>query len=254
MRTYISSFFAFALAIGLGACGDSPSTANGTGGAGGAGGTGGVGTGGTGGGTMVSVTGTVASVTAEGEPTPLEGATVAVVGTANTAASDAQGNFSIMAPTGTVMFLVTANGHWGSLFADDVPGQGLMDLEAEVISDALVEGVGAQLGLLTPPSTSKGLVAVAFDDTTVEGGETASIDVNSGTAFIFDAQEDPMIGDTLVMGGGSDVIFIDVDVASEVTAMATNAGDAPCPLEHPSASYAVQAKVLTEIDVACPAQ
>lgn len=243
------------LALNLGACGDSSSAVMGsTRGTGGAGGT--AGSGGTGGsnGMMVSVTGTVAAASDQGEPTLLPGATVAVVGTSNTAVSDAQGNFEIMAPVGTVLFLTTAVGHWGSLFAEEVTAQGQTGLEVEVIPDALVQGVAAELGLLTPPSTANGLVAVAFDDSTVVGGETASIDANHGTTFIFDDQEAPVIDDTLVADGGTDIIFLNVEVTSPVTATATTAGDQPCPPEFPNAVYSVQAKVLTEIDVACPAQ
>ena len=105
-----------------------------------------------------------------------------------------------------------------------------------------------------PGSTANGLVAVGFDSDTVVGGETASIDVTSGTTFVFDDDDAPAIGDTLVPGGGTEVIFIDVEVASSVTATAMTATAQRCPLEIPDAVYPVQAKVLTEIDVACPAQ
>ena len=49
-----------------------------------------------------------------------------------------------------------------------------------------------------------------------------------------------------------DRIFINADVAATVTATTLNAGSQPCPLEYPAASYSVQAKVFTEIEVFCP--
>ena len=155
MRKYAWLFLSIGLTFGLVGCGDSESGGAGSGGS--AGGTGG-------GGTMVTVTGTVtaASIGDEVDP-PVAGATVSIVGTANTATSDAEGNFSIMAPTGTVMFLTTADRNWGSLFAENVPAGGVTGLDVEVIPDALVGEVAAALEATV--NESKGLVAVVFDDT-----------------------------------------------------------------------------------------
>lgn len=255
MRRFVWLIVSVGLTASVVGCGDSGSSGSGgSAGAGGSAGSGGsAGNGGSGGGgTMVTVTGAVTAATLAGGSVPVEGATVSVVGTSNTTTTDAQGNFSVMAPIGTALFLATAAGHWGSLLADDVPPGGLTGLDPEVIPDALVEGVGAQLGLLTPPNPSKGLVAVNFDEDLTVGGESASIDVNEGGSFIFDDDEDPVLGDTLVAGGGSDVIFINVDVAGSVTATATDASDQACSQEFPDVTYPVQAKVLTELDVVCP--
>jgi len=172
-----------------------------------------------------------------------------VVGTSNTATSDAQGDFSIMAPIGTVVFLNTAEGNWGSLFAENVPAGGLTDLDVEVIPDALVGEVAAALEATV--DESKGLVAVVFDDTTTEGGETASISANSELPFVFDA---PVESDTLIANGGSEVLFLNTDVSASVTVTAMSSTMNPCPLEFPGVTYPVQAKVLTEIDVVCPVQ
>ena len=199
---------------------------------------------------MVTVTGTVSAAALVGEPTPVEGATVSVVGTSNTATTDAQGNFSVMAPTGTVMFLNTADGNWGSLFAETVPPGGMSGLDIEVIPDALVDGLAGALGTAADPL--KGIVAVTFDENTAVGGETASISANSDLSFVFNAADDPEESDTLIAGGGSEVIFLNVDVASAVTATATNAAMQPCSPELPDATNPVQAKVLTELYVVCP--
>lgn len=248
MIRFASLLVSVGLAVSLVGCGDSE-----TGGNGGAGGVGG-GTGGTGGGAMVTVSGTVVAVTIDGPSTPVENATVSVLGTSATATTDAQGSFSLETPAGVSIFVGTADGNWGALFAENVPAQGLNDLEIEVIPDELVDGIAAALSLLTPPSTSNGLVGVDFGDGIPVGGETASVDVSTGSAFVFDDQDEPALGDTLIAGGGSEVIFLDVEVSSQVTVTATSADDAPCPLVFPSVTYPVQAKVLTEIPVACPAQ
>ena len=245
MRRYAWLFLSIGLVFSLVGCGDSGTGNGGSGGSAGSGGSGG-------GGTMVAVSGTVSAAALEGNSTPVEGATVNVVGTSNTATTDANGNFSVMAPVGTVMILSTADGSWGSLFAEEVPSEGLSGVEAEVIPDALVDALAGLLG--TAADTSKGLVAVGFPEDTTVGGETASIDVNSELSFIFDAQDDPVEGDTLVADGSDEVVFVNVDVAGAVAATATSADAMPCPLEYPSASYSVQAKVITEIDVICPMQ
>ena len=247
MRNYAWMVLSIGLTFSLIGCGDS---ANGSGGSGGSGsgGTGGSG----GGGAMVAVSGTVSAAALEGNPTPVEGATVSVVGTSNTATTDASGNFSVMAPVGTVLILTTADASWGSLFAEDVPSGGLSGVDAEVIPDALVDALAGLLG--TTADTSKGIVAVTFPEQTAIGGETASIDVSSELSFFFDALDDPVEGDTLVAGGSSELIFINVDVAGAVTATATSADAMACPPEFPGASYSVQAKVFTEIDVVCPVQ
>ena len=251
MRKYAWLIFSIGLTASLVGCGsDSGSGGSGgsagTGGSAGSGGTGG----GAGGGTMVTVNGNVSSASLEGGSTPLEGATVSVVGTSNTATTDGAGNFTIMAPTGTVMFRTTANGAWGSLFPEDVPETGLSGLQIEVLPDALVDTVAGFLG--TTADTSKGIVAVFFDEETVSGGETASISVGSELSFIFNSEDDPEEGDTLVEDGGSDVIFINTDVSDSVTATARNLASQDCPLYYPSASYSVEAKMFTEIEVYCP--
>ena len=202
---------------------------------------------------MVAVSGFVTAPTLDGVETPVEGATVSVVGTSNTATTDASGGFSVMAPMGTVLFLASADGHWGGLVAEDVPAGGKNDSDLQVIPDALVDGIAADLG--TTIDTSKGLVAVNFNDGALAvGGETATISANSETSFVFDATEAPVAGNTLIAGGGGEVIFVNTDVASSVTATATSADAMPCPHAFPGAAYSVRAKVLTDIDVVCPAQ
>jgi hypothetical protein len=201
---------------------------------------------------MVTVNGNVSAAALEGDSTPLEGATVSVVGTSNTATTDGAGNFTIMAPTGTVVFRTTANAHWGSLFPEDIPDTGFSGLEIEVVPDALVNTVAGSLGTTADPS--KGAVAVNFDEDTTSpgGGETASISASSEISFIFNAEDNPEEGDTLVAGGGSDVIFVNVDVSDSLSVTARNLGGQDCPPYYPNASFSVEAKTFTEVEVYCP--
>lgn len=247
MRGYAQLFLSFGLIFSLVGCGDSTSSSGGSGGTAGSGGTSG---------TMVTVTGKVTAASLDDGPgLAVANATVAVVGTSNTATTDPDGNFSVMAPVGTAMFLTTTPGepNWGSLFAEIVPAGGFAGLDIEVIPDALVDGVGLALGLDMPIDPAEGLVAVVFDEDTTEGGEAAAIDSLAGGSFVFDADDDPVVGTVLIENGGSEVIFFNVDLTNSVTATATGAASQPCSYEFPDATYSVRAKVLTEIDVICPA-
>jgi hypothetical protein len=199
---------------------------------------------------MVSVSGVVTAAAFDGDPPPVEGATVTVVGSSSTATTDAQGNFSVMAPIGTVMFLTTAAGHWGEQLAQNVPSEGRNDLELQVRPDAFVAAIAAALQITH--DASKGLVSVNFDAATAMGGEAAAISANREISFVFNADDEPVEGNTLIAGGDSEVTFMNTDVANSVIATAVNPSSQPCPLEFPTASYSVQAKVLTEIGVVCP--
>jgi hypothetical protein len=198
----------------------------------------------------VSVSGVVTAAAFDSDPPPVEGATVMVVGTSSTVTTDAQGKFSVMAPTGTVMFLTTAADHWGEQLAENVPSEGRNDLELQVLPDAFVAAIATALQTTDDPS--KGLVAVSFDEATTVGGESAVISENSEISFVFNATDEPTEGNTLIAGGDSEVTFMNTDVANSVMATATNPSSQPCPPEFPAATYSVQAKVLTEIDVICP--
>lgn len=83
------------------------------------------------------------------------------------------------------------------------------------------------------------------------GGETASIDVESELSFVFDATDTPVEGDELLPDGGSDIIFLNTEASGSVSVTARNLAGQDCPQSFPDASYSVQPKVFTEIDVAC---
>jgi hypothetical protein len=115
----------------------------------------------------------------------------------------------------------------------------------------LVGQVAGALGKTADPS--KGLVAVIYDEDVAVGGETADLGVNYGFAFVFGPGDgDPVESNVLIADGGSEVIFANVDVSTDVMPSATDAGDQDCSFEFPDAVYPSQAKVLTEVAMVCP--
>lgn len=237
MRRYAWLILSIGLTASLVGCGDSGS--NGSGGSGGSAGTGGSG----GGNGTAIVSGTAYSAALEGEPAPLEGATVSVVGGASTT-SGADGTFSLEAPVGTAMFLTTAADAWGELQTGEVPAEGAAGAEVEVIPDALVAGISAALMQTVDPA--KGMVTVEFDQDLAVGGESADLGSTYGFAFVFDAAGNPVLGTELEAGADPIIIFANVDVTSDVMPSAS------CPLDFPSTSFPSQAKVFTVVDVTCP--
>ncbi|MGB9338933.1 MAG: hypothetical protein WCB63_06835 [Polyangiales bacterium] len=239
MRKYAWLILSMGLFTGLVGCGEDDN--GGGGGTAGSGGTGGAGT--------ATVSGIVYAAD-DGEGTPLQGATVSVVGGASTT-SGVGGVFSLQAPLGTVMFLTTAPNAWGELFTADVPAGGENMAEPEVLPDALVAGIAAELSETIDPM--KGLVVVEFDSQVAEGGETANLTANYEFSLVFDAAGNPARGNALVPGADPIVIFANVDITANVAPSATGPNSEPCPLEFPTTAFPSQAKVFTVVDVAtCP--
>ena len=231
MRTYARLFLSMSLIFSFVGCGDS-----------GSGGSGGSGT--------ATVSGTVSSASLDGPSTPLAGATVSVVGTTTTTMSGADGSFSIEAPVGIATFLTTAADAWGELTVGDVPAAGVDTADAEVVPDALVAGVAEALMQTIDPA--KAMVVVEFDLETPAGGEAAELGANYDFAFVFDAADEPVLGNELLAGGDTIVIFANVDVSADVMPTATSSSGATCTLDPAGVAYPSQAKVFTAVEVVCP--
>ena len=155
MHKYVWIVFGIGLLFGVSACGSD-------------GGSDPRGSGGTSGG-MATVTGVVTIESAAGNST-VQGATVGQLGTTNTTVSDMNGAFSLDVPVGTVMFETTAPPAWGEILADEVPAEGLEDLDPELLAEDLIAEVEEALG---PVDVSKGVVVVEFPGDTAAGVETA---------------------------------------------------------------------------------
>ena len=182
--------------------------------------------------------------------TPFQGATVSVVGGASTT-SGAGGVFSLAWPIGVASLVATAPGHWGELQVGYVKDEsGLSDVETELVPDSVVAEVAAALMETVDPG--KGMVAVEFNRPTA--GYTADLGVSYGFAFVFNSEGEPELGNELPPGGGSIVIFVDVDVTTDAMPSAKNASGTDCilgTLSIPGASLAVQPKVISSLYVTC---
>jgi hypothetical protein len=240
MRKYAWLFLSIGLTFALVGCGDSESS--GSGGSAGSGGSGGSGT--------ATVSGIVSSAALEGDGTPLAGATVLVVETTTTTTSGADGSFSIETPVGIATFLVTAADTWGELTVADVPAAGVDTAEGEVVPDALVAAVAEALMETIDPT--KAMVVVEFDLEAPVGGEAADLGANYDFAFVFNADDEPVLGNELLAGGDTIVLFANVDVSADVMPTAMNSGGAACALDPAGVAYPSQAKVFTAVEAVCP--
>jgi len=238
MHKYAWLILSIGLTFGLVGCGDSGGGAAGSGGSAGTGGTG-----------TATVSGTVFTASLDDISTPLAGATVTVLGGSSTT-SGPDGSFSLQAPVGIGMFRTTAPNTWGELATGDVPAGGEDMAEAEVVPDALVDMVAAELMQMIDPT--KGMVIVEFDAEVAVGGETADLGSSYGFAFVFRANGDVEIGKQLEAGDDAQVLFANVDLTSDVMPSAATGGGS-CTLAFPSTTFSSEAKVFTIVDVAsCP--
>jgi len=192
----------------------------------------------------------VTSASLEGDSTPLAGATVMVVGTTTTTTSGMDGSFSIEAPVGITTFLTTAAGTWGELVVGNVPAAGIDTADAEVVPDELVAGVAEALMKTIDPT--KAMVVVEFDLDAPVGGETADLGASYDFAFVFDADDEPVLGNSLIAGGDTIVLFANVDISADVMPTATDSGGAACSPDPSGVAYPSQAKVFTAVEVVCP--
>ena len=232
MRNFALLILSMGLTFGLVGCGE-----DGNGGSGG--------TAGSGGGTA-TVSGIVYQAD-DADGTPFQGATVSVVGGASTT-SVVGGAFSLQAAVGVATLVASADGHWGELQVGEVPAAGRADLEPEVIPDAMVDDIG--LALTETIDDAKGIVAVEFENPVA--GNSAELGVDYGFAFVFNADDEPVVGTELVAGGSNEVIFVNVDVGADSMPTAKNASDADCATDVPTAANPTQAKVITLVPMICP--
>jgi hypothetical protein len=186
----------------------------------------------------------------EGDPTPLAGATVRVVGTTTMTTSGIDGSFSLEAPVGIGVFLTTAAGASGELVLGDVPAAGIDTADAEVVPDELVADIADALGETI--DRTKAMVVVEFDLDVAAGGETADLGATYGFAFVINADDEPVLGNQLIAGGETIVLFANVDISADVMPTATNPGGAACSPDPSGVAYPSQEKVFTAVEVVCP--
>jgi hypothetical protein len=130
-----------------------------------------------------TVTGTVS--TRGDTAVRVAGATVGVHGTSLSATTDTNGAFTLRdVPHGDVFFVTEADGNWGTVDYYYVPEETEGEtIDLGVVPDGTMSAIADSLGRSL--STSDGIVDVIFFSG-AQGGETASIDVQSDPPFTFD--------------------------------------------------------------------
>ncbi|MBW2223586.1 MAG: carboxypeptidase-like regulatory domain-containing protein [Deltaproteobacteria bacterium] len=251
MRMQAKMFGIVLCALAAAACGDTGGGTGGTAGSSGTGGSGGTaGTGGTGGAPTLTVTGTVFEDEAFA---PIAGATVGVVGTSISDTTDASGQFTLEnVPSGEVFFSTAAAGHWGTVDFYDVPGETVGGIDLIVIADAAIDAFAGAIPRTLDPSD--GIVDITYEG--AEGGETGTISAASDAALTFDADDLPVVQDSVIADneGFGDLVFTSVDPAQgPITATATGAsGVTVCELDQsPGTTYPIIAKSLTFVYAIC---
>jgi hypothetical protein len=66
------------------------------------------------------------------------------------------------------------------------------------------------------------------------------------------ADGDPVLGNELLAGGDTIVLFANVDIGADVMPTATNPSGAACPPDPAGVAYPSQQKVFTGVEVVCP--
>jgi len=224
------------LVFTLGGCGDGGGGAGGVGGAGGSPGL------------TATVTGTVIEGGDE-TGTPLEGATVSVVGTSRTAMTNALGQWTLEVPEGEVYLQASVTGYWSSVVRFDVPSEGLTGVELEVIASGLVADIGTALGEMV--DETKGIAIVSFDPVGAVGDQTATLSEEFDFSFSFDATDDPQLTDALLVGGDSDLIFVGVELTDALTVSPAGATAGENCFVRFSATPPVLERTITAVDVPC---
>lgn len=199
---------------------------------------------------LTTVSGTVILDVSLEEDRPAAGATVSVLGTSLSTTTDQFGRFSFGVFAGDWFFQESKEGTWGNIQLETVPPTGLADLELEIVSDALVAEV-AEI-LMIDIDDAKGWVGVSFGSILGEGGETATLSEPYVGALTPDADDNLVLSDKLLPGGGHDLEFLNVGVTEEltVTPMGVDGVDT-CELTYPGTVYPVKAKFSTEVAVSC---
>jgi hypothetical protein len=188
---------------------------------------------------------------------PVDGATVAVVGTSITTVTDADGMFTLEnVPNGEVFFATLAAGNWGTVDFYDVPDETADGIGLLVLPDSEVALLAVALERTI--DNSKGLVDITYESAEGDetGGETGAISAPSDDPFTFDLLEFPIVQDTVIADdeGFADLIFTSVDPSDgPITASVTGLlGVTDCLIDQsPGTTYPIIAKSITFVYAIC---
>jgi hypothetical protein len=221
------------------------------GGGGGGGGTGGSGGGGGSGGAMVTVTGKVINSGNNGTDMPIDGATVTISGTQTSTTTAADGTYSLMAASGSTIFLTVSKATYqSSQVGYVVPSTGGAVADITLLLTAEISMV---TGALSPPLTvdpAKGDVLVQFHDQSQTAGYSATLSASHGMPFTPEGQT-PMYTTTTTGGHDNQTLVYPNVTTGTTTVTVTPASGKTCTPAQAIANWRVDPNVFTWIDYNC---
>jgi hypothetical protein len=138
-----------------------------------------------------------------------------------------------------------------SILTFSAPSGGLSDVELGLLLPAAADDVVQALSL-PARDTGKGIVIVNFelDDRggVPAGGEKAVISASNAGSFVFDDQDAPVLGDTLLAGGGDGTVYFNVEVGTTTVTISGSGCSADLPA---TTTYPVEANKMSWIFATC---
>ena len=203
--------------------------------------------------TLVTISGVVREVGGDGDA-PVSGATITLRDSSplvqTTTAGD--GSFSLQVPANQVLMVEVAKTDLlSSIITFRAPSGGVSEVELGLLLPAAADGVVQALSL-PARDTGKGIVIVNFelDDRggVPAGGEKAVISAGNAGSFVFDDNDDPVLGDTLLAGGGDVAVYFNVAVGTTTVTISGSGCSADLPA---STTYPVEANKVSWILAHC---
>ena len=199
--------------------------------------------------TLTTVEGVVTLYQSYTQHGPAENATVRVRGTSLNTTTDSRGWFSIDVFEGDWFFESSKDGLWGWIQLAQVPYPGSA-LDLLLASDTLIGQIADELDIEI--DAAKAIAVLDFNESSGQGGETATLSAPYGHVSAQDADQKEVLSDELLPGGGSELWYYNVDPTEELSVTPAGAdGVHICELQFPEAVYPVVGKVITFVDVLC---
>jgi hypothetical protein len=185
------------------------------------------------------------------ERTPAAGVTVSVVGTSLSTTTDDDGRFSFDVFAGDWFFQPSKVGTWGRIALATVPMTGLEFLMFSVNADEVLTHFEQELRI--DIDETKGAVWMDFyPGASYLGGETATLSESYDFASTYDANDNLVLSDKLLLDGDSTLQFFNVDLTEELTVTPVGVeGVNTCSLDRPGTVYPVLAKSVTFVSPSC---
>jgi len=199
--------------------------------------------------TLTTVEGVVTLYQSYTQQGPAEDAIVRVRGTSLSTTTDSRGRFSIDVFEGDWFFESSKDGLWGWIQLAPVPYTNPA-LDLALLSDTLIGQVAGQLDIEI--DAAKAIAVVDFDESSGQGGETATLSAPYSHVSAQNADQNEVLSDELLLGGGSELWYYNVNPTEELSVTPAGAdGVNICELQFPQAVYPVVSKVITFVDVLC---